>query len=747
MNLLTYSEEFDQWNQDGVVTTTPNGEIAPDGTQTADLITVNPGGPNRVSKTVSIASGSSFTFSFYFKNVDINQFCARLFKAGADAIINFNATTLQPTSTSPLATATVVDALNGWKRVIIKYTNSSNNGVTSVRIGGSTNNSAQAGSFYLWGAQLEEGATVNDYIPTGATISGAPRFDHDPVTGESLGLLIEEERTNLFPYSEEFDQSTWTKANGAQITPNAVESPSGGNTADLLTFTGSTQQLYFGFAPSAGTYTLSVYLRVASGSKQLRIQTYSPTDGVQNKNITVTDTWQRFSHTVVLSNTQTTFLPCSPVDLGEVYIWGAQLEAGSFPTSYIPTSGSTVTRSADLASIEGTNFSSWYNQSEGTFVTITSSVSNLESTANRNIFLIRDQTLAADFYRQFVLYRGISKAFFIASKADGANSFSPVPAGDPSYDNDTLAYGYSSSEISKVFYDGSQITSTPSIVDWSAYNSDQITIGSGGGTYLSGHIKRLAYFSTLKTDQESIKITDGTLAPAIITYGITSAGGTFNLRSTGTVDYAVDWDSTGGYEASTSNTLANTYAAGNYDLVVYSDDVYRPFFNNSGDEDQLTSVAIGAGADLGTDLTGAWKGANNMTSFVCSFDVTSSVTIFAQTWRNCPSLTSFPLIATGSGRNFSSAWRACSSLTSFPANMFDTTGTLVSTAFENAWQNCALTAQSIENILVSLDTNGATGIALGIDGGTNAAKSTWTTAANTAYTNLINKGWTISFNP
>jgi len=254
------------------------------------------------------------------------------------------------------------------------------------------------------------------------------------------------------------------------------------------------------------------------------------------------------------------------------------------------------------------------------------------------------------------------------------------------------------------------------------------------------------------------------------TYGITSAGGVFNLRSTGTVDYEVEWGD-GDAETSTLNTLPHTYAAGNFSLLVDSSGVYRPYFNNVGaDANQITSVTIGPGANLGTDITNAWYGANNMTDFNAAFGVTAGVTNFINTWRGCAGLTSFPLINTSSGTNFSFAWQTCSSLTSFalidtssgtnffatwygcnsladfPANMFDTTGTLVANAFAFAWQICALTAQSIENILVSLDTNGASNITLAINGGTNAAKTTWSAAAVTAYDNLIAKGWTISFN-
>jgi len=325
-------------------------------------------------------------------------------------------------------------------------------------------------------------------------------------------------------------------------------------------------------------------------------------------------------------------------------------------------------------------------------------------------------------------------------------------------------------------------------------------------------------------------------------YTISSSGAAFTLRSTGAVDYTVDWGD-GNNESSTSSTLSHTYTAGDYTILVNSDNTYRPYFNNvSADVDQITSVAISSEADLGTNLLYAWYGANNMTSFVCPFDVTSEVTNFSNPWRDCSSLISFPLIDTSSGTSFVSAWYQCSGLSSFPlidtgsgtsfvsawhkcsglssfplidtssgtsfvnawngcsglgrfpaidtssgtifssawngcsglssfpaidfgngtifsrgwykcsglssfpANMFDATGTLSTNAFTNAWFNCALTAQSIENILVSLDTNGASNITLGINGGTNAGKTTWSTAANTAYTNLINKGWTISFN-
>ena len=231
---------------------------------------------------------------------------------------------------------------------------------------------------------------------------------------------------------------------------------------------------------------------------------------------------------------------------------------------------------------------------------------------------------------------------------------------------------------------------------------------------------------------------------AAITYGITNAGGVFNLRSTGTVDYEIEWGD-GNVEISTVNVLPHTYTAGNYTLAVYSDGVYRPSFNNvTADVSQITSVTIGPGANLGTDLAGAWSGATNMTSFVCAFDVTSGVTNLSSTWRST-SFTDFPELDFSSAITFNRAWFG-SGIENFPPNMFDTTGTLSGNAFTFSWINARLSAQSIENILVSLDTNGQSNINLSINGGTNANTSTWSAAANAAWLSLDAKGWDISQN-
>jgi len=78
--------------------------------------------------------------------------------------------------------------------------------------------------------------------------------------------------------------------------------------------------------------------------------------------------------------------------------------------------------------------------------------------------------------------------------------------------------------------------------------------------------------------------------------------------------------------------------------------------------------------------------------------------------------------------------------------MFDNTGTLTSNAFGAAFNGCALSAQSIENILVSLDNNGAQNNTLTLSGGTNASDSSWSVTAITAYQSLAAKGWTIPHN-
>jgi hypothetical protein len=245
--------------------------------------------------------------------------------------------------------------------------------------------------------------------------ANAPRFDHsyDPVSGSvrSLGLLVEESRTNLLLQSEDFSTS-WSLANlrafGSGSAVNDTTAPDGTLTADLLTESLDVSAVNHNIAQAASVttgvvYTVSVFAKLPVGStRQLQIL-------VANANFTVTPAavFNLSNGTIASSGNGTAAVVAFPngwyrlilttipatssgangfnlrfhdgstnAYIGDgtsgIYIWGAQLETGAFPTSYIPTTNSTVTRTADNVSMVGENFSSWYNQSEGSIHSIIS---------------------------------------------------------------------------------------------------------------------------------------------------------------------------------------------------------------------------------------------------------------------------------------------------------------------------------------------------------------------------------------
>jgi len=231
------------------------------------------------------------------------------------------------------------------------------------------------------------------------------RFDHDPVTGESLGLLIEESRTNYIDESVDLtDTGTWFNYKFNTPTLNAGTAPDGTNTATSLvpntenfarTFSCTNISTTFQgtltvsvFAKANGYNIFKLFIDGASaggafgGDATFDLSTGTVTQGTSGVGtitaypngwykcvVTHTNTAQAFSVWPGLQGYDNSGNSVWTGDGTSGYLlWGAQLEAGAFPTSYIPTSGSTVTRSADLASMTGTNFSSWYNQTEGSFV-------------------------------------------------------------------------------------------------------------------------------------------------------------------------------------------------------------------------------------------------------------------------------------------------------------------------------------------------------------------------------------------
>ena len=176
-----------------------------------------------------------------------------------------------------------------------------------------------------------------------------PRIDFtDDPTGH---LLLEPQSTNLFTYSNDFSQ--WSSLSGASVINNALVSPDGTLNADEFVFDGTNNgRIEKSLLTTNGLdYTFSIYLKNKNITNPTQV--FIGTRGSVGMFVTVTNEWQRF--TQVTSPAETNAFPQVRYSgVGSLYAYGAQFEQLPYATSYIPTSGSAVTRNQELCNNSGT---------------------------------------------------------------------------------------------------------------------------------------------------------------------------------------------------------------------------------------------------------------------------------------------------------------------------------------------------------------------------------------------------------
>jgi hypothetical protein len=203
-----------------------------------------------------------------------------------------------------------------------------------------------------------------------------PRIDF---TNDTKGhLLLEPIRTNLFVYSQAF--STWQKINNIVVTDNFTTSPDGTQNSSKLTFDGTTNGRVEKPVPTTigNQYTFSVWLKNDNLADPTQVW-IGNSQFVQGEYVTITNEWQRFTTTQTADGT-TEYPRVNVNQVGSIFAWGAQFEEG-YPTSYIPTTGATSTRNADVCNNSGS--AQDFNSGEGVLYAEIASLTSDVSSDNR----------------------------------------------------------------------------------------------------------------------------------------------------------------------------------------------------------------------------------------------------------------------------------------------------------------------------------------------------------------------------
>ena len=353
-NLLLQSNQFDTtWATTSASIT--GGQSGYDGTNDAWLLNETAVG-GRVFQTIS--GSGVMTISLYAKSGSLDYLLIYVNTTSSDPYAYFDLATGAVGNTSQNIDANIEAVGGGWYRLSVTGNVGTLSAIEIYPADSTSTHTNTAGSIYIQDAQLEAGLVATDYIETGASTAQAgiledmPRLDYSG--GASCpALLLEPQRTNLFTQSEYLGAWSTAGSPSPTLTNNYAESPEGVDNAyriQIPSVSGLSLMAQLVSHTSGTDMTISAYVKsnVVSDQSFKLFGDYATGSGTSGT-LTATSEWQRFTFTFTPTATgnRNAGILNEANTAADLLVYGMQIEAGSYLTSYIPTYGSSVTRSSD----------------------------------------------------------------------------------------------------------------------------------------------------------------------------------------------------------------------------------------------------------------------------------------------------------------------------------------------------------------------------------------------------------------
>jgi hypothetical protein len=309
-------------------------------------------------------------------------------------------------------------------------------------------------------------------------------------------LLLESQRTNLALQSQTFDNPSWAKTSTI-ITPNTTISSDGTLNADSMEVSSIDSRVSQALVLGAGTYTATVYVKILSQTTAGTMRLQANVDSANvSVNFTPTTEWKRVTASYNASIGITTFSIRGLSFIGTIAIWGAQFEQGAYPTSYIPTTTTALTRNADLITRNNIYTNNYITSVGGTwFVELNNNVPYIRDTFASGIYL---DTTNGGFVNGFSI-RNVgttSQTLSIVKYVSGTGTFLVNPTSNIV----KIAIKWNGT-TADVFVNGVKVVSA------TAFTTTAMEFLNANGIDVPKYIKSMLLFPTPLTDTEMINLT------------------------------------------------------------------------------------------------------------------------------------------------------------------------------------------------------------------------------------------------